>query len=49
MTFTEDNEIVCETRLNVIHTYIHTYVRIYKDWIQSRTVTERGEKNKITL
>ena len=26
MTFTEDNEIVCETRLNVIHTYIHTYV-----------------------
>ena len=26
MTFTEDNEIVCETRLNVIHTYIHTYL-----------------------
>ena len=40
MTFAEDNEIVCETRLNVLYTYIY----ICKDWIQSRTLTDRDEK-----
>ena len=43
MTFAEDNEIVCETRLNVLYTYIH----ICKDWIQSRTLTDRDKKKTL--
>ena len=41
MIFAENNEIVCERKVNVIYIYID----IYKEWIQSRTL----KKDKITI
>lgn len=52
MTFAEDNEIMWNKIMwnkTECSLYIHTYIHIYKDWNQSRTLTERDEKNKITL
>lgn len=45
MIFAENNEIVCARKVNVLYIYID----IYKEWIQSRTLTEREEKSQFII